>query len=84
MVVIGELPESEARAAVIEPATSWPGLTEPLARLRLPTDGRPAACLIRNAAGAALQVLSGRFVGTERRIVELTTGPQSSVPYTIA
>src|SRR5690606_30681542 len=39
-------------AAVIEPATSRPGFVEPLARERLPTAGRPAACLIRNEAGA--------------------------------
>jgi hypothetical protein len=43
----------------------------------------PSAYVINNASGSPLQVLSAKFVGTERRVVELTTSPQTSQNYTI-
>ena len=43
----------------------------------------PSSYAIRSSTGAALPVLDARFVGTEKRVVALTTGPQASVDYTI-
>jgi hypothetical protein len=43
----------------------------------------PSSYAIDDAAGSPLLVLSARFLGTERRIVELTTRPQTSQSYTI-
>ena len=43
----------------------------------------PSSYVIKNAAGATLQVLSAQFVGTERRVVQLNTGPQGGGVYTI-
>lgn len=43
----------------------------------------PSAYVINDASGSPLQLLSAKFVGTERRIVELTTSPQTNQNYTI-
>lgn len=43
----------------------------------------PSAYVIRNSAGTALEILSAQFIGTERRVIQLTTTPQSSSLYTI-
>ena len=43
----------------------------------------PAAYVIKSASGQTLEVLSAQFIGSERRLVQLNTGPQSAGTYTI-
>ena len=43
----------------------------------------PSGYVIHDATGGTLPVLSVRFIGTERRIVELTTSPQTNQIYTV-
>ncbi|WP_146531615.1 dockerin type I domain-containing protein [Novipirellula artificiosorum] len=43
----------------------------------------PASYVVKNSAGVELSVLDAKFVGTERRLVQLVTGPQATGIYTI-